>query len=147
MGRVPPEVVVASAMFSDMGNALFRIEDRQQPLPQGFEITRRSKLPHRSGVLLPDPRQRSLTGNILQPQVGIVASRGLDVGRVQGRAHDFLDLHFRKQLAINLDSAVRPKKWRKRGGILEQRRRLTVKLQSHFALSYVVATRLNILSK
>ncbi len=33
---------------------------------------------------------------------------------------------------------------RKRGGILEQRRRPTVKFQSHFALSHVVAMRLDI---
>ena len=33
---------------------------------------------------------------------------------------------------------------RKRGGILEQRRRPTVKFQSHFALSHVVAIRLDI---
>ena len=36
---------------------------------------------------------------------------------------------------------------RQRGGILEQRRRPTVKFQSHFALSHVVAMRLDIPSK
>jgi len=32
---------------------------------------------------------------------------------------------------MNLDSAVKPKKYWERGGILEQRRRPTVKLQSY----------------
>jgi hypothetical protein len=39
------------------------------------------------------------------------------------------------------------RKCRKRGAILEQRRRPTVKFQSHFALSHVVAMRLNLASK
>ena len=39
------------------------------------------------------------------------------------------------------------RKCRKRGAILEQRRRPTVKFQSHFALSHVVAMRLNLPSK
>src|SRR4030095_4692626 len=39
------------------------------------------------------------------------------------------------------------RKCRKRGAILEQRRRPTVKFQSHFALSHAVAMRLDIPSK
>src|SRR5262245_16681604 len=54
---------------------------------------------------------------------------------------------FRRSFANSTRIAQFTRKYRKRGGILEQQSRPTAKFQSHFGLSHVVAMRLSILSK
>ena len=68
---VTPEVVAICAMLFDVRDSLFGIENRQQPPANRLEIRRCLQLARADRVLLLDPGQCPLPGDIFQPEIGI----------------------------------------------------------------------------
>ena len=81
---VAPEVVVMAAELFDVRDALVGIEDRKQIVAQRREARVGLERLLRARVLLPRPVEGRVTGDVLEPQVGIGLGGGsaLDVAKL-----------------------------------------------------------------